>query len=308
MTSFLELAQLNTLSKPEWTYDIAFIGSPIDDRGRLSVTKAKEAAQRTAVVSYDAETFTLSVNDVRFAANNRGFRNLISDYPASRILLDASTLEFPEMLLLIKAFLSTEPLELGFLYVEPESYEERRGPETEDLHAFALREEYRAFAPIPGFTPMLSDTRKARLLAFVGFESTRLKRVIHEDEGARISAFSVVFGVPPFRASWEMHSFMQNSNILKESAFEEVLFVGANNPRATYNLISKVAGCCPNSEVMTIAPLGTKPMSIGAALYAAQNAAGIRVIYDYPKTRPDCTHGIGKIHHYTVRVPAIAAA
>lgn len=145
MTSFLELAQLNTLSKPEWTYDIAFIGSPIDDRGRLSVTKAKEVAQRTAVVSYDAETFTLSVNDVGFAANNRGFRNLISDYPASRILLDASTLEFPEMLLLIKAFLSTEPLELGFLYVEPESYEERRGPETEDLHAFALREEYCVF-------------------------------------------------------------------------------------------------------------------------------------------------------------------
>ncbi len=87
MTSFLELAQLNTLSKPEWTYDIAFIGSPIDDRGRLSVTKAKEAAQRTAVVSYDVETFTLSVNNVGFAANNRGFRNLISDYPASRILL-----------------------------------------------------------------------------------------------------------------------------------------------------------------------------------------------------------------------------
>jgi hypothetical protein len=49
-------------------------------------------------------------------------------------------------------------------------------------------------------------------------------------------------------------------------------------------------------------------MSIGAALYAAQNAAGIRVIYDYPKTLPDCTHGVGKIHHYTVRVPAKAAA
>lgn len=308
MTNFLELAQLDTLSRPSWTYDVAFVGSPIDDRGRLSVNKATDAAIRAAEVSYDAESFALIVDGVDFAANNRGFRDLMSIYPATRILLDASTLEFPEMLLLIKAFLSAESLEIGFLYVEPDLYEERRGPEAEDLHAFALRDGYTAFAPIPGFTPMLSDTRKARLLAFVGFESTRLRRVVFEDEGSRINAFSVVFGVPPFRASWEMHAFMQNANILKEPTLEEVLFVGANNPRATYNLIRKVAGCCPNSEVMTLAPLGTKPMSIGAALYAAQYSTGIRVIYDYPKTRPNCTRGIGKIHHYTVRIPVRAAA
>lgn len=308
MTNFLELAQLDTLSNPTWVYDIAFVGSPIDERGRLSVNKAMNAAKRTVEVSYNPEAFTLIVDGDAFSANSRGFRNLVSCFPATRILLDSSTLEFPEMLLLIKAFLSAEPLEIGFFYIEPERYEERRGLQAEDLHAFALRDGYRAFTPIPGFTPMLSDARKARLLAFVGFESTRLRRVLLEDEGARINAFSVVFGVPPFRASWEMHSFMQNANILKEPALEEVLFVGANNPRAAYNLICKVAGCCPTAEVMTLAPLGTKPMSIGAALYAAQYSTGIRVIYDYPKTRPNCTHGIGKIHHYTARITARVAA
>lgn len=309
MAKFLTIEQINKNANISCMYDLAFVGAPIDERGQASIEKAKVSAKEIVDVHYDQDQFSLSARGNIFPANPRGFRQFTEEFPATRLLIEATTLEFPEILLLIKAYLSVESLVIGFFYVEPESYEERVGQDAEDLHAFALREGYRNFSPIPGFTPMLSDSRKARLLAFVGFESTRLRRVLVEDEAARIKAFSVVFGVPPFQASWEMHSFMQNANVLKEPAMEEILFVSANSPRSAYHLIHKVArSCCPQSEVMTLAPLGTKPMSIGAALYAAQNSSGIRVIYDYPKTRSNCTRGIGKIHHYVVTLPLKAEA
>ncbi len=309
MAHFLEFTQLSQSTRPDCLYDVAFVGSPIDERGKTSVEKAGYAAKTVIEVKYDSDSFSLNFQEGRIPSNGRALQRVQELYPATKVLLDATTLEFPEILLLIKAFLSIPGLELGFFYAEPESYEERGGLDAEDLHAFALRDGYRAFSPIPGFTPMLSDTRKARLLAFVGFESTRLRRVLLEDEGSRIKAFSVVFGVPPFKASWEMHSFMQNANVLKEQAMEEILFVGANNPRSAYRLICQMArSCCAKTEVMTLAPLGTKPMSIGVALYAAQFASGVRVIYDYPKTRENCTRGVGKIHHYSVSIPTGAAA
>lgn len=305
MARFIEFSEIESAGSLANSYDIAFVGNPLDMRGQLSVSKAHTAAPIVVSITYDPNDFSLKTSSNTYAANRRGFEALVARFPGSRILLDTTTLEFPEILLLIKSYLSVDNIHLGFLYTEPESYAERDGAKAENLHSFELRERFQEFTPIPGFTPLLSDQRTARLLAFVGFESSRLMRILIEDEGARIKAFSMVFGVPPFKASWEMHSFMQNANALNERNMEDCFFVGANNPSAAYDLICKVANSCSaSSEVITLAPLGTKPMSIGIALYAAQNSANVRVIYDYPTTRLNSTHGVGKIHHYQIDIPS----
>jgi hypothetical protein len=299
MFKFIELSQSQMLICDNLDYDIAFIGKPMDERGSKSIEKVNLSAAKALCVNYDSDTFSLQVVDDSFPANGVGIRSFLSKYSSKKILIDATTLDFPEILFLIRSYITLGTCKIGFIYAEPSVYEKKEGLDSEDLHAFNLRDGYSRFAPIPGFTPMLSDSKKARLLAFVGFEATRLKRVLLEDEGDRIKEFSVVFGVPPFQASWEMHSYMQNASVLRET--EEVLFVGANNPRSAYNLISEVARASSSSnEVITLAPLGTKPMSIAVALFAAQYRNAVRVIYDYPKTRKNCTTGVARIHHFLV--------
>ena len=152
MANFLDIEQLNQEEELGCSYDLVFVGTPIDERGQASIEKAKIAAKQLIEVHYDQETFCLFAQGRLFSANPRGLRQFTEAFPATRLLVEATTLEFPEILLLIKAYLSVESLEIGFFYVEPESYEKRVGQDAEDLHAFALRDGYRAFSPIPGFT------------------------------------------------------------------------------------------------------------------------------------------------------------
>lgn len=297
---FSYLRDLGVAGQLSRSYPTALCGKALDDRGRHSVTVARQASESCHEVSYNLETFELTIDSVTVRAGDHAA--LRARFPGQAILLDATTLDVPELLLLTRAFSSTR--HIGYLYVEPEKYRKRlsAGP---DSHGFSLSSGYRPFAPIPGFTPELSAQRQGRLLAFVGFESTRLSRVLSPDEVGYVKSWSVAFGVPPFQASWEMHALVQNAEVLNDARqgsenSQDVFFVGANDPLAAYNLIGEVCRSIdPKSERLILAPLGTKPASISVALFAAMNQ-NVRVTFDFPHRLAERTEGVGKAHHYGV--------
>lgn len=279
-------------------YDIAFFGQDLDDRGRRSHALTRASAREAHAISYNPAEFSVAVGGETFRADARDAFSV--RFAGAKILLDATTLDVPELLLLCACYCNAPGVErIGFIYVEPQGY--KSSSEAGGTHGFDLSSSFSSFYPIPGFTPELSRSRSGRLLAFLGFEPSRLQRVLSAiDDGLNIKSFSVAFGVPPYKASWEMHALMQNADVLSKQDADDVHYVGANNPYASFELIQKIARIIDaNSERLVLAPLGTKPASISVALYAATNQ-NVRLMFDFPKRVRDRTFGVSRIHYFSV--------
>ncbi|CAE6755031.1 hypothetical protein R70006_03217 [Paraburkholderia domus] len=282
-------------------FDIAFYGNDqLDDRSRESAKLSKNAAKSSFQVSYDAKDFTLTIGDESYRSDD--LESIPLKYPCKSIVFDATTMEFPEIALLLYAYRHYSPnLKPGctFIYVEPAEYvkNEQAGS---DAIAFQLSDSFGERRPIPQFAPALSANKKAHLVAFLGFEGTRVLRVLQDDDGNFYRQVTVVFGVPPFQSSWDLHSLMANTNLLTYSS-PQVSFSGANDPLSAYLLLGKVqsgllgSGC----SRLAVAPFGTKPTAIGVALYCVENQI-MRVIYDYPVRKKGRTKGVHCVHRYAI--------
>ncbi len=283
------------------TFDIAFYGrDDLDDRSKHSAQLTRASARRHFRVSYDAMKFTLSVGDKTMRVDS--LEDIIGDFRANSIALDATTLEFPEILYLLSAYrMQKARPRCGFFYVEPEGYRQKDlGASAVPGNAFDLSAGFKERNHLPLFSRMLSDNNKSHLVAFLGFEGDRLMRVLDDDDGHFYERVSIVFGIPPFQPNWDLHALMANSSLL-ERPNTTVMYCGANNPLAAYTLLANAhTGIpCGRTNRLSVAPFGTKPMALGAALYCLDNDI-LSPIYDHPVRKPDRTHGIHRRHWYEI--------
>lgn len=284
-------------------YDVAFHGrKDLDERSSHSYSLCAAVSQRQYEVKYDPEAFTLTIGDVAYHVNS------LEDVPRSlrarSIVLDATTLEFPEILYLLFAYStlpdSNRPV-CGFFYVEPASYSQRdEAASAVPGNAFALSSGFRAKTALPLFNSMLSERNKAHLVAFLGFEGDRVRRVLDEDDGYLYKNVTIVFGVPPFQPTWDLHSLLANSRLL-DADNTDVAYCGANNPRSAYKLVKSAheAGQSSPNDRLAVAPFGTKPMAIGVALYCLEHDT-MRPIFDFPTRKTGRTKGIHRRHWYEI--------
>lgn len=282
-------------------FDVAFYGrDDLDDRSRHSAQLTRAAARRSYQVRYDSANYTLIVGDDKFRVDD--LEDLFRKFRAQAIVLDATTMEFPELLYVLSAYrMQPNRPRCGFFYVEPEGYRQR--PENSSVvpgNAFDLSDGFRGNLQLPPFTRLLSNTNRAHLIAFLGFEGDRLMRVLDADDGHFYERVSIVFGIPPFRPSWDLHALMANSSLL-ERQNTTVLYCGANNPRAAYMILKEahagmVAG---KTNRLSVAPFGTKPMALGAALFRLDHDV-LTPIYDHPVRKANRTYGVAKRHWYEI--------
>jgi len=292
------------LASAKGTFDVAFFGcEDLDDRSKFSVPQSRNLARRSALVQYDPLRFELKVGDDVFREDQ--LEDLPSKYPAASIVIDATTMEFPEIALILRAYrrMVPKPPRCLFIYTEPKEYV-RRSPEQEPTpgSAFDLTLTFRAKNAIPTFTPMLTGTNKAHLVAFLGFEGARLSRVLSDDDSTFYAEVTVVFGIPPFQASWDMHALMANTRLIEQHR-PSVRYSGANNPRGAYLLLKEVHGGLRASTCnrLAVAPFGTKPAAIGAALYCVETDV-IRIVYDHPERKAGRTRGVHRTHWIEVEL------
>lgn len=282
-------------------FDVAFYGrDDLDDRSRHSAELTRAAAKSSYRVRYDPVKFSLSVGDETFRVDD--LEDLFRRFRAQSLVLDATTMDFPEILYVLSAY-RKQPARprCGFFYVEPEGYRQR--PENMSVvpgNAFDLSEGFLGNLQLPPFTRLLSNANKAHLVAFLGFEGDRLMRVLDADDGHFYEKVSIVFGIPPFQPNWDLHALMANSSLL-ERQNTTVLYCGANNPRAAYMLLkdahaSMVSG---RTNRLSVAPFGTKPMALGAALFRLDHDI-LSPIYDHPVRKSDRTYGVHRRHWYEV--------
>jgi len=151
---------------------------------------------------------------------------------------------------------------------------------------------------VPGFEGETSQANEVKRVVFylMGFEMTYLNKLIPQDVNP--NEITPINGFPSYFPKYKDISLINdNSNFYERDV--EIIFSEANNPFETFNtmvmLETKYKGYC-----IDIIPVGTKPMALGACLFALKNdKSNCRIIFPFPSEyNPNQSSGCGKLWEY----------
>lgn len=282
--------------------NVIIVGSTLDDRGTYIRELIGRSSKSVVIeVSYDAENinFIIDGNSIPFRNINSTLDTIIG--APDEILIDTTTVGVAELLYILRWLKKyNRSTNVKMTYIEPGKYPPLNEANNEfGRHTFNLSSHSLGYKSLPGFT--VTSNSKSHLIALLGFERVRLGQLLENDEGAFIGSLTPVFGVPGFKPSYDKHSAFQNiESILAKG--EKPEFSSANNPFETYSKLEYLRSCYPDT-VINIAPIGTKPMAIGACLFALKNIGKkVGVMYDHPVKKKGRTEGISRIHLFSVLI------
>ena len=190
-----------------------------------------------------------------------------------RIGVDMTLFTRPLLFWLLKCLgLALDGPAICVYYTEPESYRYAEG--TFDTYQGTMGPlEVREVAGFPG-RPRSSGADNLTVL--LGFDG-QLATAISEDVAPRETI--VVNGFPGYFQKYKDVSLVNNERLV--SGARKLLYASADNPFETYNVLEGIRSGAPDA-VMTLAPLGTKPMALGGCLFAIDND-DVRVVYARPR-------------------------
>jgi len=188
--------------------------------------------------------------------------------------IDISCFTKPYFFYLIKLLKERYQIKsIDVFYTEPQSYIFPKGLFT-SYHSssgpLTVRE-------INGFNGLEVRDSKKILIILLGFDGD-ITQEINEDVSP-METF-VVNGFPGYAPKFKDISLVINEKLTTNPDIS-ILYSRANNPFEVYNLLEKVKKEGKNC-FLNIAPLGTKPMALGACLFAIHNP-DVRVIYPIPE-------------------------
>jgi len=169
-------------------------------------------------------------------------------------------------------------------YTEPRSYLFSKG---------LLRSYHSSYGALtvhemPGFPGIDTRCTQKILVVLLGFDG-ELSSFITEEVAPDETI--IVNGFPGYSPKFKDISLINNERLLGTSS--ELLYARADNPFETFNVLGKIRRSYENT-FMNIAPLGTKPMALGACMYAICDPS-VRVVYPLPEryanvTTEQCWH------------------
>lgn len=137
----------------------------------------------------------------------------------------------------------------------------------------------------PGIDTRCTQKVLVVLLGFDGELSSFITDEVAPDETI------IVNGFPGYSPKFKDISLINNERLLANSS--ELHYARADNPFETFNVLAKIRKKYEN-KFLNIAPLGTKPMALGACIYAIFDPS-VRVVYPLPEgyanvTTEQCWH------------------
>jgi hypothetical protein len=248
----------------------------------LNIKKREENLEevgKNLIVSFIEELESININD-------------------KVILIDITSLKHPIVfyfiLVLKKNF---KPKNVFITYTEPQKYIKNSDEVIKDK--FDLTEKFCEVNSLPGFL-RISDYKKEKVLvAVMGFEGNRFSKAFNDINPANMKTHAVV-GFPSFHPSWQYYVYSQNENALTQSRGYALMHrTTANEPFGVFNILTDIKKNNPNYEIF-VAPIGTKPHSLGVSMFAIINE-DVQLYYDFPahgnKLR---TIGVGKSYLYNL--------
>jgi hypothetical protein len=215
-----------------------------------------------------------------------------------RVAIDISVFTKPYFLAAIRALKDYVGItEIDAFYTEPSSYLRSSGG------AYRFSSGRYVTIEIPGYTGTRTTHSQRLLIILLGFEGGASEFISEE---LQPTATIPINGFPSYLLHYKDVSVMSNNALLTNADVRKTMkFAPANDPFETYNTLSNICKDYPNHAI-TIAPLGTKPMTLGAALYALRNPI-VRIVYARPQHYSNVTSrecGTSWMFHLPLNAPS----
>ena len=250
----------------------------------------------------DAATFRISACDEASAIADY-FSKADVDPAQCRICVDITGFMRPQILFLVQYLARHGVVAFSAVYSEPLMY---------------TRKEHTAFAvgdvtdvrQVFGYEGAHSpDTNEDLLVIGAGYDRDLVARVVGHKESARIS---FLYGFPSLSADMYQQSVLQMwkpTDTIKGREFGDgVRFTSANDPFTTAAALSdlwKDAKKGLNAKNLYLSPLGTKPQTLGFALFFLKELESECASIIFPFTSRysrETSSGIGRIWTYSVEL------
>lgn len=269
----------NELSSRNWS--MAFFGRSLDERSIKAIEYLTDNADLLLRFHYDAETFRWSINDKFENIDDIEEFFVQNDLIKQNIIIDATSLDFAELLILCQTYKNLGILNIDILYIEPAQYVVSVQRLTENRY-FDLSKKIRGFLAIPNHA--LSYDTSDSIVVLCGYEGERLGLAFEEYDilGANCK---LIFGMPPYSYGWDMNSYVNFLPIIKKRNIElQFHYCPAANPLAIFEKLNDIYLSINENQKLFVLPLGTKPMSIGAILFLLEHnqLGNVSVLYDHP--------------------------
>lgn len=282
----------------EWgKYDLLLHGAAVDERGAAAIKESAARSKTSITLSYDSQRLQMIIDGC--AVDSDDFGAEFAKFARGTILLETTTLGFVEILLCCRELQRIGLRSFDLLYVEPNDYRSPRRRHLLHRRDFELSGSVPGFQGIPGHSILLADRTAQKGVFFVGYEEARLRRAFEELQMIRPDKAAIAFGIPAFKAGWEMDSMANNITVIREQNCRGgVHFCGAANPLVVLELLNDIYLGLDGSRLF-IAPIGTKPHGVGVALFASKHT-DVGIIYDHPRRSAGRSREIAHWHLYSV--------
>lgn len=282
-------------------WDLVFVGADLDERSKAAIALVSSASKEV----HQAEFAVEQPHRLRVGTNLLAPKDLAKLVGNARsLVLETTTLGTVEVLQLLRAARAANLNSVDCLYVEPQDYEKDTFLESSWSRDFSLSDSHRVVG-VPGFLPMqaqLAD-RNVRLVAMLGYESSRLAGVFEQDPDMVAWRKFAVVGVPGYSPGWEQNALANNVDTLDTHQFNPVRYCSASSVSGAYDLLTQIhtEGHDENPHT-TVAPLGTKPHGIAAAMFLVDHSSyqQASLLYDHPIRTRGRSSKVRRWHLYRI--------
>ena len=194
---------------------------------------------------------------------------------------------------------------LYFIYTEPGSYKFaiRSTPERAfETGLFDLSDRSRGVSPLPRFAnlhgPELYEGRSV-FVPLLGFEGRRALNVLSGLDPTPPKIVPIV-GVPGYRLEFPTYSVTCNEAFFSDTrSASKIRYAAANDPFEVRDALREVGQDFPDTY-MYVAPIGTRPHTVGALMFANEERERAEILFDHPIRKFQSRQGMGNAHLYRI--------
>jgi hypothetical protein len=191
-----------------------------------------------------------------------------------KICIDITGIDAPYLFHLLKVIKAKKMIsKIDLIYTAPETYKKNTA-------GYVFSKGIREVKQLPAYTGRTKANGMKILLIMMGFEGYRSNEVLSSIDPERTIALN---GFPSYSLEFKDTSILENKDLLNSpSCKNNVSLASAHDPFETLQILSNLPQSYKKHN-MIIAPIGTKPMSLGACLYCL-NDESARVVFPYPNS------------------------
>lgn len=285
----------------EFRWPIAFVGTSLDSRGKQAVQIASKYSDRTVACEYHCD----SPRSLKVGGTIHTHGELVKAFDAQHdsIVLETTTLDLVEILWLLRAAKDRGIRTVDLLYAEPIRYQRERSTIGDAWKRDFSLSVNRRFEGVPGFITNFSDlsSKDTTLVVFLGFEGPRLAQACEQNEQLAAWEKIAVVGVPAYAPGWEMNSLANNAATLDNLHPLDIRYCAASSVTGALEILR---GAHKPDRCTVVAPFGTKPHSIAAALFLIDHCQfqQATLIWDHPVNSINRSDEVRRWHVFRIRL------